>query len=377
MKNLGYTALTILCLALPSPSAGAAESPLRDQAAHALRRATEFFRTKLSTEGGYLWRYSEDLSQRAGETAATDTMVWVQPPGTPTVGVAFLDAYAATGDRAYLDAARDAASALVRGQLRSGGWHYLIEFDPQKRARYAYRTHPDAGAGEVPRKVTNLTTLDDDNTQSALRLLMRVDRTLEFKDPKVHEAARYALDCLLKAQYPNGAWPQSFDHFPDPAAFPVVRASYPKTWPRTSPGAKYGSFYTLNDNSVADTIDVMLQAAQVYGDSKYKAAAEKGGGFLLLAQMPEPQPAWAQQYDAAMHPAWARKFEPPAVTGGESQEALTILLSLYRATGDMRYLEPVPRASTTFAARGCPTAVLPVSMNWRRIARSISPRIIS
>jgi hypothetical protein len=63
-----------------------------------------------------------------------------------------------------------------------------------------------------------------------------------------------------------------------------------------------------------------------------------------MAQMPEPQPAWAQQYDAAMHPAWARRFEPPAITGGESQEAVGILLQLYRETGDERYLAPVGRA---------------------------------
>jgi hypothetical protein len=60
--------------------------------------------------------------------------------------------------------------------------------------------------------------------------------------------------------------------------------------------------------------------------------------------MPDPQPAWAQQYDAAMHPAWARVFEPPAVTGGESQGVLRTLLLLYRETGDRKYLTPVPRA---------------------------------
>ena len=186
----------------------------------------------------------------------------------------------------------------------------------------------------------NVTTLDDDTTQSALRLLMRVDKALEFKDAAIHDAAMYALDALLKAQYPNGAWPQRFDHFPDPAAFPVVRAGYPESWSRTWPNVNYNSHYTLNDNSLADMIEVMIEATKVYGDPKYKAAAEKGGGFLILAQMPEPQPAWAQQYDAAMHPAWARKFEPPTITGGESQEAVGILLQLYRETGQT-YLEPV------------------------------------
>jgi hypothetical protein len=189
----------------------------------------------------------------------------------------------------------------------------------------------------------NVTTLDDNTTQAAVRLLMRVDRTLEFRDAPIHQAALSALDALLKAQYPNGAWPQRFDRPPDPAAFPVARASYPESWSRTFPSIDYRGHYTLNDNTLADMIDVMLEASKVYGDSKYRAAAEQGGGFLILAQMPEPQPAWAQQYDAAMHPAWARRFEPPAITGGESQEAVGILLQLYHETGQARFLEPVGR----------------------------------
>ena len=52
-------------------------------------------------------------------------------------------------------------------------------------------------------------------------------------------------------------------------------------------------------------------------------AAERAGGFSLLAQMPEPQPAWAQQYDARMQPAWARKFEPPAISSSRATTAPT------------------------------------------------------
>src|SRR5210317_2163203 len=88
----------------------------------------------------------------------------------------------------------------------------------------------------------------------------------------------------------------------------------------------------------------MLEAEEIYGDPKYRDAAEKAGNFILLAQMPEPQPAWAQQYDFEMHPTWARKFEPPAVTGGESQGVLRTLLMLYRNTGESKFLEPIPRA---------------------------------
>jgi hypothetical protein len=45
-----------------------------------------------------------------------------------------------------------------------------------------------------------------------------------------------------------------------------------------------------------------------------------------------------------MHPVWSRKFEPPAVSGGESQGVLETLMLLYRRTGDRKYLAPVPKA---------------------------------
>ena len=252
--------------------------------------------------------------------------------------MAYLTAHEATHDPYYLDAARETALALVRGQLRSGGWHDRIEFNPTDRAGYSYRVDPDR------RGARNVTTLDDDKTQSAVRLLMGVDRAQGFKDPTIHEATRYSLDRLTAAQYPNGAWPQRFSAPPDPKEFPVKRADYPESWPRNHPEGDYGGYYTLNDNTQADTVDVMLEAARVYAEPRYRAAALRGGDFVLLAQMPDPQPAWAQQYGTEMHPAWARKFEPPAVTGGESHGAMRILLHVYRETGDAKYLEPIPRA---------------------------------
>jgi hypothetical protein len=74
--------------------------------------------------------------------------------------------------------------------------------------------------------------------------------------------------------------------------------------------------------------------------------------------MPEPQPAWSQQYDARMQPAWARKFEPPSVTGGESQGVLRTLLQLYSETGDKKYLEPIPRALDYFRRSRLPNGQL-------------------
>jgi len=325
----------------PGSICGAQEA-LRMEATQALRRATDFFRTEVATEGGYLWRYSEDLKYREGEGKADAQTVWVQPPGTPSVGMAYLRAFEVTGDAYYLEAAKETAHALVRGQLRSGGWDYRIHFDADRRRKVAYRVEPAGPDGY------NVTTLDDDVTQSALRLLMEVDKALAFKDAPIHEAARYALSCLAKAQYPNGAWPQRFDHFPDPADFPVKKASYPDAWSRTFPKRDYKHDYTFNDSTIPDMIETMFLAARIYEQPAYRALAEKAGGFILLAQMPEPQPAWAQQYDADMHPAWARRFEPPAVTGGESQAVMRSLLTLCRKTGDKKWLDPLPRAIAYF-----------------------------
>ena len=187
---------------------------------------------------------------------------------------------------------------------------------------------------------------------------MHVDRALDFKDPKIHEAVEFALQTLLDVQYPNGAWPQRFEAPPDPARFPVKKASYPDAWSWTFPKQDYRSYYTFNDSTIADTIATMLEAFDIYGDRRYQAAAEKAGDFIILAQMPEPQPAWAQQYDADMHPAWARKFEPPAVTGGESQGVMNTLLVLYRATGKSKYLEPLPRAIDYFRRSRLPDGSL-------------------
>lgn len=303
-----------------------------------MQRATQFFLDTVSAQGGYLWKYSPDLEYREGEGIAGATTSWVQPPGTPTVGLAFLESYQLTGDPLLLRAAQAAGAHLIRGQLISGGWDYRIETDPAARQAYAYRLPPNDPQGR------NTTTLDDDTTQSALRFLMKLDLELEFTDEPLHRTVQSALEALMEAQYPNGAWPQRFDAPPDIQQFPVIKAQYPDSWPRLYPRADYRSFYTLNDNTLADMIETMLLAEQIYGQPRYRASAERGGDFLILAQMPEPQPAWAQQYNRQMQPAWARKFEPPAVTGGESQGAIRILLRLYLATGEKRFLAPIPKA---------------------------------
>ena len=196
-------------------------------------------------------------------------------------------------------------------------------------------------AGPDAARSDRYVTLDDNVTQAAMRLMMRVDHALDFQDRTIHEASLYALDKLIEAQYPNGAWPQRFRGPRAPDIGRPLQASYPDSWPREWPNEDYRDRYTLNDNTLADVIDAYLEAARIYEEPRYLAAAERGGEFLIRAQMPAPQQGWAQQYDAEMHPAWARQFEPPSLTGSESRSVLLVLLALYNETGDQKFLEPV------------------------------------
>ena len=318
----------------------------RHQVTREMHRAVSFFRKHASAGGGYVYQLSADLAKREGEGKVASTTAWIEPPGTPAVGIGFLNAYQTCKDPLLLEAAKETAKALRQGQLESGGWDNLIEFAPADRARYAYRTDTETARKG---KLRNTSTFDDNKSQSAIRFLMELDKELQFADRLVHESVTYALQAVLKSQYPNGGWPQRFSEFPDPAQYPVVPASLPTKWPATYPGKKYSDYYTLNDNTVSDLIELLLDAADIYQQPKYLDAACRGGDFLILAQLPEPQPGWSQQYDRNMQPAWARKFEPPAISGGESQRVMRTLLHLYLRTAgkienSQRFLTPLETA---------------------------------
>lgn len=339
-------------LTVLAASAAAAEDALAREARGTMEKATAFMRT-IAAEGGYLWRYSTDLKERAGENAATPSQIWVQPPGTPSMGMAFLHAFEATGDARYLDAAKAAADALAVGQLASGGWDYLVDFDPAQSVKWYRRSDVGRIPAAEAAKRRNISTFDDDNTQSAIRLLLAVADASkgadEPRDRRIRAARDYALEKLLAAQRPNGGWPQRWaGEAIDPADYPVRPARLPADYPREYPKVNYMGFYTLNDNTHRDCVMTLLDAAKRLGRPEYRAAALRGGDFLLLAQLPEPQPVWAQQYNPQLEPAWARAFEPPSLCSNESGGVMRLLVDLYLETGDEKFMAPLPRAIAWF-----------------------------
>ncbi|OHB76285.1 MAG: hypothetical protein A2W31_07840, partial [Planctomycetes bacterium RBG_16_64_10] len=336
----------LLALVGPLVEAGT----LVDQARQAMAKAGRYWATQVASHGGYVWEYSTDLvTRRRGESGdLPPSTCWVQPPGTPAVGQALLGAYEATGMQLYLDAAVAAAHCLAWGQLQSGGWTYHIEFDRQ-RNRYRYH-HLDPQTTPGYDRLDNTSTFDDDTTQSVTRFLMAVDQYVD--DPRIDAALDRAFACFLAAQYRGGVWD----------------GAWPQQYPLPATG--YGRLPTYNDNTMSDCVRTMLAAYQQYGQRDHLDAVQRCLEFYLRSQLPAPQAGWAQQYDKepaprataataaveaaasaapgptdeTLKPAPARKFEPAAVTAGESSGNLQLLMDMYVEFGDPRYLDAVGRA---------------------------------
>lgn len=312
-----------------------------DEAKSALKKACRFYATKISVEGGYPYFAAGDGSTHWGENERLQNAAIVQPPGTPSVGMALLAAYKATGDKEYLDWALQSGGALIQGQLKSGGWAQVIYFEKPEKGRFGnYRKRP---GGEW-----NQSSLDDNQTQASILFLIDLDETLKMENESLHECVSFAIDSLLKAQLPNGGFPQGWREPArtfSPASLAQQKASFPNyDWKTDGKVKNYWDYATLNDGLVGDVAEVLIRAHAVYGEEKYLSSLKRLGDFLLLAQMPEPQPGWCQQYNDKMQPIWARRFEPPAISGVESQDAMLTLIRIAEVTQEMRYLEPIPKA---------------------------------
>ena len=229
--------LLLIVLLLAACATSVAEVLAAD-ARTAMRRAAGYYHSNVAVHGGYVYHTSENLSVRWGEGLAGDDQIWVQPPGTPTVGIAFLKAYEATGNRFFLQAAHDAAKAMAFGQLRGGGWTNSIDLALREEG------YPFSGGNK--RREGNC-SLDDGQTQTAIIFMALMDEALDFKDEQVHESATLALDSLLAAQFPNGAFPQVWRGAVEEQA--VLKASYHQYDWRTAGRVKnYWDYYTLKAN---------------------------------------------------------------------------------------------------------------------------------
>jgi hypothetical protein len=332
---LTATAATALAAALPAQAA-----PSRETVLATMRRATAFMTDKVANRGGYVWSYLPDFSRRWGEMEAFPTQIWVQPPGTATMGHLFLDAFHATGDEAYYRAAENAAQALVDGQNPSGGWNYLIDFAGEASTRKWYDTIGRNGwrLEEFQHYYGNA-TFDDAGTSESAQFLLRMH--VEKGDQRWRPALNKAIDFVLASQYPNGGWPQRF---------PLKDEFHHHGLP------DYTSLITFNDDVAAENIKFLLMCLQALGEERVVDPIHRAMDCFILCQQPQPQPAWGLQHTVAdLKPAGARTYEPKAFVTHTTAANIAQMMTFYELTGDDRYLARLPEAMDWLAAVKLPT----------------------
>ena len=157
-------------------------------------------------------------------------------------------------------------------------------------------------------------TFDNKATTDELRYLARAfDAT---KDPVCGKAFLSGFDHILKAQYPNGGWPQYFPLNKD-----------------------YSRHITFNDNSMVRLLEFLREAVSdkrydFIGGERREAAAkafELGLDCILKCQVVrDGKPSvWCAQHDeVTLKPAMARSYELESLSGSESAGILRFLMSI-------------------------------------------------
>jgi PelA/Pel-15E family pectate lyase len=300
----------------------------RAQVLDTMKRAATFMVEKVATHGGYVWSYLPDLSRRWGEIEARASMIWLQPPGTPSMGHLFLDAYHATGDEYYLRAAEGVARALIAAQHPAGGWNYVHDTAGDASRREWYDTvGRNAWRLEEFQHDWGNATFDDGGTAQCTLFLLRL--YVEQREPAIKAALDKAIQFVLDSQYPFGAWPQR----------------YPLRHDFAKPGKPdYTSFPTFNDDVAAENIEFLLQVYQALGDARVLDAVRRGMDAFLVTQQRRPQAGWGLQYTPDLKPAGARTYEPTALVTHTTGSNVALLLRFFRLTGDRKYLARIPDA---------------------------------
>lgn len=292
----------------------------RARAAVAMKRAARYLVEQVSHRGGYVWSYLADLSRCWGELEARRTMLWVQPPGTPSVGQLWLDAFHATGDAFYLDAALQTARALISAQHPSGGWNYAYDFAGEASLRDWYATYArNAWRMEEFQVERDNATFDDACTASATQFLLRLE--LERPTSEVSAALERALRFVLDSQYESGGWPQRYPLDSD-----------------------YTSFVTFNDDVLGENLKTLVMAYAALGKAQALGPLRAGMDCVVSMQQPMPQPAWGLQHRLDGTPAAGRAFEPEAFVTHTTGANIELLLAFHELTGDEKYLRRVPEA---------------------------------
>lgn len=224
-------------------------------------------------------------------------------------------------------AARAVADSVVQYQSPQGGW------PKSTNLAVAPRTPDDI----PPEGRGRANSFDNDATTLPMEFLARMVQVTG--DARYRESFLRGLDYIFAAQYPNGGWPQFF---------PLRGDYYDRI--TYNDGAMIRVLVVMRDVASAQSPYAFVDAAR---RAKAAAAVQRGLDCILKTQIKQDGKltAWCAQHDErTLAPAWARKYEPPSLSGGESAGIVRFLLSVEKPTpqivaaieGAVAWLRAVP-----------------------------------
>jgi PelA/Pel-15E family pectate lyase len=208
------------------------------------------------------------------------------------------------------------ADNLLLYQRDIGGWDkntdMALPLGPKERQTLEKEQHDPASHS----------TIDNDSTYPQMRYLARVYTA--SKEQRFAAAFRRGFEYLLKAQYPNGGWPQ----------FYPLRNGY---W----------DHITYNDDAmigVMETLRAIVNRAPEYGfltdaeRAQAKQAMDRGVECILKTQVAQngKLTVWCAQHDEkTLAPAKARAYEHPSLSGSESVGIVEFLMGIERPSPEV------------------------------------------
>ncbi|WP_040627566.1 MULTISPECIES: pectate lyase [Mucilaginibacter] len=212
------------------------------------------------------------------------------------------------------------ADNMLRFQRPSGGWFkqfrgkafsYNQEFSATDKTDIAFEVLEGAA------------TIDNNATNMEIRYLVKIYKSIP--NPLYLASAERGIRYLLKAQYPNGGFPQ---YYPDHGL--------------------YRNEITYNDNAMINALNLLMDVALGRNgldviDRKLidscRNGVDRGIRCILNTQIIQSGrlTGWCQQYDErTLQPAKARAYELPSVSGSESVGIIRFLMDQPYPTQEMK-----------------------------------------
>jgi PelA/Pel-15E family pectate lyase len=248
----------------------------------------------------------EFLKGKDGWNPNTAKDDWLQKNGPDWNPVAWRDVFSQKPLWYQTDEAARIADQIILYQKENGGWEKNIDMA-------SMLTKTEKAKLVATRSDVSETTIDNRTTYTQVAFLGEIitaslaKQTPPNNFPKYKEAFDRGLDYLLSSQYENGGFPQFF---------PLK--------------AGYYTHITFNDDAMIGVLTLLRAIVKQDEDFKFvdegrrlKAEKELEKAIPLILNLQVivagKKTVWAAQYDEhTLKPAWARKYEPPCLTAGES-----------------------------------------------------------